>query len=201
MMVCGDPTVNGEISDNDDGPESINGIPINPDANLDDQPGLSESSSMYVSTSKPVFAYQAFGGVRPGTLSQYGITGGVANVGLFFVPPINCQTPKIVKNIPSINAIGDELFNGIITIVTETGSTVLINGQDISNYNVTPQLVAANPLFETYTIEGLTGDVSIESTSQVYVASFGAYNYASFGGYYSGFAYQPEIVFDEIDVD
>ena len=72
--------------DNDDGPESIDGVPINPDANLDDEPGLSESSSMYVNTSKPVFAYQGFGGVRPGTLSQYGITGGVANVGLFFVP-------------------------------------------------------------------------------------------------------------------
>ena len=186
---------------NDDGPESIDGIPIDPDANLDDEPGLSESSSMYVQTSKPVFAYQAFGGVRPGTLSRFGVTGGVANVGLFFVPPLNCQTPKIVKNIPSINAIGDELFNGVVTIVTETGSTVLINGQDISNYNATPQLVAANPLFETYTIEGLTGDISIESTNQVYVASFGAYTYASFGGYYSGFAYQPEIVLDEIAVD
>ena len=102
---------------------------------------------MYVNTNKPVFAYQGFGGVRPGTLSRYGITGGVANVGLFFVPPLNCQTPKIVKNIPSINAIGGELFNGIVTIVTETGSTVLINGQDISNYNALPHLVVSNPLF------------------------------------------------------
>ena len=188
-------------SGNDDGPESIDGIPIDPDANLDDQPGLSESSSMYVNTNKPVFAYQGFGGVRPGTLSRYGITGGVANVGLFFVPPLNCQTPKIVKNIPSINAIGGELFNGIVTIVTETGSTVLINGQDISNYNALPHLVVSNPLFETYTIEGLTGDISVESTSQVYVASFGAYTYASFGGYYSGFAYKPVIVLDEITAE
>ena len=45
--------------------------------------------------------------------------------------------------------------------------------------------------FVTYTIEGLTGNVWVESTSQVYVASFGAYTYATFGGYYSGFAFKP----------
>jgi hypothetical protein len=33
---------------------------------------------MYVNTSKPVFAYQAFGGLRPGSQGQFGITGGVA---------------------------------------------------------------------------------------------------------------------------
>ena len=51
------------------------------------------------------------------------------------------------------------------------------------------QPVNGNPLFETYTVEGLTGNVSIVSSSQVYVASFGAYDYATFGGYYSGFGW------------
>ena len=190
---------------NDGYPENTNGIPNDPAANLDDQPATNESSNMYVNTSKPVFAYQAFGGIRPGSQGDFGITGGVANVGLFFVPPINCQTPKIVKNIPAINQIGDEFFSGVITIVTESGSEVLIteggNTEDISTYGVTPTIVTSNPLFESYTIEGLTGDVSIESTTQVYVASYGAYEYATFGGYYSGFAYQPEIILDEISVD
>ncbi|MGY8919996.1 MAG: IgGFc-binding protein, partial [Flavobacteriales bacterium] len=186
---------------NDGYPENTNGIPNDPGANLDDQPATNESSNMYVNTSKPTFAYQAFGGLRPGSQGAFGITGGVANVGLFFVPPINCQTPKSVNNIPAINEIGGELFNGVVTIVTETGSEVLINGQDISNFNATPQLVAGNPLFESYTIEGLTGNISVESTNQVYVASFGAYEYASFGGYYSGFAFKPEIVLDEISFD
>ena len=108
---------------------------------------------------------------------------------------------KSVNNIPAINEIGGELFSGVMTIVTETNSTVLINGEDISNFNSTAQLVTANPQFETYTIEGLTGNISIVSSSQVYVASFGAYDYATFGGYYSGFAYQPEIVLEEITVD
>ncbi|MCH1547203.1 MAG: IgGFc-binding protein, partial [Flavobacteriaceae bacterium] len=196
------PEYSGFDNVNNDGyPENNNGIPVDPTANLDDQPSTNESSNMYVNTSKPVFAYQAFGGLRPGSQGAFGITGGVANVGLFFVPPINCQTPKSVDNIPAINEIGGELFSGVVTIVTETNSEVLINGQDISNFNATPQIVASNPLFESYTIEGLTGNISVESTNQVYVASFGAYEYASFGGYYSGFAFKPEIVLDEISVD
>ena len=196
------PEYSGFDNVNNDGyPENNDGIPIDPTANLDDQPSTNESSNMYVNTSKPVFAYQAFGGLRPGSQGAFGITGGVANVGLFFVPPINCQTPKSVDNIPAINEIGGELFSGVVTIVTETDSEVLINGQDISNFNATPQIVASNPLFESYTIEGLTGNISVESTNQVYVASFGAYEYASFGGYYSGFAFKPEIVLDEISVD
>jgi hypothetical protein len=74
-------------------------------------------------------------------------------VGLFFVPPINCQTPKSVNNIPAINEIGPgQLFSGVVTIVTETDSEVLINGQDISNFNATPQIVAGNPLFSSYTL-------------------------------------------------
>ena len=85
---------------------------------------------------------QLFGGVA--RLNEDGTKGnylnnlrsnGVANVGLFFVPPINCQTPKSVNNIPAINEIGGALFSGVVTIVTETDSEVLINGEDISNFN------------------------------------------------------------------
>ena len=164
-------------------------------------PDIGVSSNMYVETSKPVFAYQVIGGIRPGTEGPFGAGTGIPNQGLFFVPPINCQTPSIVNNIAAINKLGpDFAFGGVVTIVTETGSTVLINGNDISDFAGDVQPVNGNPLFETYTVEGLTGNVSIVSSSQVYVASFGAYDYATFGGYYSGFAYQPEIVLEEITV-
>ena len=65
---------------------------------------------MYVSTSKPVFAYQVVGGIRPGSQGAFGITNGVANVGLFFVPPLNCKTPSSVNNIPDVSQIGNEIF-------------------------------------------------------------------------------------------
>ena len=63
-------------------------------------------------------------------------------------------------------------FGGIITIVSEAGAEITINGSPISNYAAFPEPVQANPLYESYTIEGLIGDVSIESTAQVYVATF-----------------------------
>ena len=152
---------------------------------------IGESSNMYVETSKPAFAYQFLGGIRPGVDGPFGAGTGVPNQGMFFVPPINCQTPSIVNNIAAINKLGpDYEFEGVVTIVTETGSTVLINGNDISDYPGEVQPVNGNALFESYTVEGLTGNVSVESSSQVYVASFGAYEYSTFGGYYSGFAYQ-----------
>jgi hypothetical protein len=158
---------------------------------------------MHVTTSKPAYAYQTLGGVSP--LNANGSSGGIPNQALFFVPPINCQTPKAVNNIPYINRVGEDfIFDGVITIVTEADSDVTItqNGvsQDISAFGALPSAVSDVP-FVSYTVEGLSGNVSIESTTQVYVASFGAYDYASFGGYYSGFAYQPEIVLDEIDID
>ncbi|MDE0966597.1 MAG: IgGFc-binding protein, partial [Flavobacteriaceae bacterium] len=165
-------------------------------------PEIGVSSNMYVQTSKPAFAYQFLGGIRPGVDGPFGAGTGVPNQGMFFVPPINCQTPSIVNNIAAINKLGpDFTFEGVVTIVTETGSTVLINGTDIAGYPGEVQPVNGNTLFESYTVEGLTGNVSVESSSQVYVASFGAYDYATFGGYYSGFAYQPEIILDEISVD
>mgnify|MGYP005722107601 FL=1 len=185
---------------NDDGyPETVNGISLNPELNTDDQPPTNQSSNMYVNTSKPVFAYQVIGGIRAGSQGQFGITNGVANVGLFYVPPINCKTPKNVNNIPGISQIGDEIFGGIITIATEAGATVTINGNPISSYGAIPETVDANPLYETYTIEGLIGEISIESTAQVYVATFGAYEYATFGGYYSGFEFRPEIILETLN--
>ena len=45
----------------------------------------------------------------------------------------------------------------------------------------------------------MIGDVSIESTAQVYVATFGAYEYATFGGYYSGFEFRPEIILETLN--
>ena len=151
---------------------------------------------MYVNSSKPVFAYQIIGGLRTGSEGAFSITGGEANIGLFGVPPLNCKTPKSVNNIPGVNQIGNEEFSGIVTIVTETGSDVFINGNNINTLSALPKIVEANPLYESYTIEGLQGNISVESTSQVYVATFGAYDYATFGGYYSGFEFKPEIILE-----
>ena len=74
------------------------------------------NGNMYVRTTKPVFAYQSVGGA-----SQ-------PNQEMFFVPPLNCATPNIVNNIPSIEQIGSRLFTTAsgLNIVTEIGASLQI---------------------------------------------------------------------------
>ena len=144
------------------------------------------NGNLYVTSSENVFAYQSIGG-----------SDSPANQNLFFVPPINCATPNTVNNIPNIESIGNNKFNGGLNIVTEAGATVLINGDPIAS---SPTTIDANPNFVYYTINGLSGNVIVKSTKQVYVSYFGTNGAATYGGYYSGFDTKPEIVTDKISV-
>lgn len=152
------------------------------------------NGNLFVHTSKNVFAYQSVGDdIRPDQ----------ANQELFFVPPLSCETPRIIDNIPLIEFVGNRQFTGRITLVTETESTLEfnINGQDHTLSGLAslgavvtgPLNVTGNPGFETYTITGLTGNVAVSSTTQLYLASYGSSEAATFGGYYSGFTFRPEI--------
>lgn len=159
----------------------------------------SANGNLYVQTSKNVFAYQGVGGN-----SQ-------ANQEMFFVPPLSCQTPKIIDNIPLINLIGNISFvvNSGVNIVTETGANLdfIINGTNYSlaslpsNVNVQgPFAVNGNADYETYKLTGITGNISIFADKQLYISYFGSNDAATYGGYYSGFTFKPEISFNRIDI-
>lgn len=155
------------------------------------------TKNLYLRTDNDVFVYQSVG--EDGRLD-------FANQNMFFVPPISCETPKSIDNIPQINKIGDKIFSGRITITTKTGSEInfIVNA---TNYTLAglatlgctilgPNIVAGNNQYVTYSISGLTGNVSVFSTTQLYLAAFGSSGAAMFGGYYSGFAFKPEIFFE-----
>lgn len=160
------------------------------------------NGNLYIQTSKKVFAYQSVGdNSRPD----------FANQKMFFVPPLNCETPHVIDNIPLIDKIGTRTFIGRVTLVTEVGATLTfnINGIDYSLLALNflpgvfvdgPTSVVGNPDYETYTITGLTGNVGVYSTGQLYLASYGSDDAATFGGFYSGFAYKPEISFVPVDL-
>ncbi|RYZ44386.1 MAG: gliding motility protein, partial [Sphingobacteriales bacterium] len=158
------------------------------------------NGNLFVHTSKNVFAYQSVGD---------NIRTDQANQELFFVPPLSCETPHVIDNIPLIELVGSRVFTGRITIVTEASSTLsfTINGQDynlsgLSGIGVTtegPTTVDGNPGFETYIISGLTGNVAVASTTQLYLACYGSSDAATFGGYFSGFTFRPEISQDVLD--
>ena len=139
------------------------------------------NNNLYIKTSKKVFAYQSIGG-KPSN----------ANQNLFFVPPLNCSTPKIVDNIPQINLIGSRNYDGVVNIVTENGATVQINNTPISN----PININGNSNFVFYSVNGLSDDISIKSSKQIYVSYYGTNLNATYGGYYSGFDIKPELTIE-----
>jgi len=149
------------------------------------------NGNMFVQTSKPVFAYQGIGGLNTeGEPSE-------ANQGLFFVPPLSCENRGKVDNIPTIESIGNIVFTGGITIVTNKGATVNINSQPISNFSPSgPFNVDGNTDYVTYKVTDLTGDISIESSEELYCAYFNQNGAASSGSFYSGFPSSPEINFN-----
>lgn len=165
--------------------------------------GVSYNSNgiMYVSTNKNVFAYQSVG---DGTLPSQ------ANQELFFVPPLSCETPKEINNIPFIEQIGTRSFTGRVTLTTKTGSTLnfIVNGTPYSLSGLIasgaivtgPTSVSGNAAYECYTIKGLGGNVSVLSSTQLYLAAYGSDGAATFGGYYSGFTFKPEVVLQPVNV-
>lgn len=158
------------------------------------------NGNLYVRTSKKVFAYQSIG--DDGRPDQ-------ANQEMFFVPPLSCETPRIIDNIPDLDLVGDRQFTGRVSIVTQSGAALsfVVDGTsyDLATLpgSVTvqgPNNVMGNPDYQTYVITGLSGDVSVISTGQLYLASYGSSIAATFGGFYSGFTFKPEVAFDKIDL-
>ena len=150
--------------------------------------GSNPGGNLYVWTSKTTFAYQGIGG-----------TSNEANQELFFVPPLNCETPRTIDNIPLIQSSGSggATFNGGVTIVAETGATVNVNGTPTT---ATPQTVYGNSNYVTYLVNGLSGNVSVTSDGQIYVSYYGANGAAALGGFYSGFIFKPEIISNAVDI-
>ncbi|AWI26065.1 T9SS type B sorting domain-containing protein [Flavobacterium pallidum] len=184
VFLNGDPTPTATL---DAGQYlSLNGANYGPNGNL------------YIRTSHNVFAYQGMGG----QISQ-------ANQNMCFLPPLSCETPRVIDNIPLINQIGSlNDFIGTVNIVTEIGATLsfIINGETYSFADLPPGITANGPFsvpgntaYETYTFQGLQGNISVYSTKQVYLSYFGSSGAATYGGFYSGFTFKPEVAFKNLD--
>ena len=159
------------------------------------------TGNLYVSSTNKIFAYQSVG--DNGAVDQ-------RNQEMFFVPPLSCQTPRVIDNIPLIDLIGSRQFIGRVTMVTATAAALnfIINGTTYSLAGLAatgvsingPTPVLGNPNYETYVLTGLTGNVSVYSSGELYLAAYGSEQAATFGGFYSGFTFKPELSFSEVDV-
>ncbi|MFL2638594.1 MAG: IgGFc-binding protein, partial [Flavobacteriaceae bacterium] len=160
----------------------------------------SAGANMYVKTvnlDHKLFAFQGTGSVYQSAFAA------AANQGMFFVPPLNCSSKGDVNNIASIDKVGNKTFEGAVTFVTKKGAEILINNTAIENYSdvIGPSNVSGNDNYVTYIVKNLTGDIAVTGSDELYVAYFNYSGAATTGGFYSGFAEPPEIVYDvELEV-
>tara|TARA_B100001173_G_C16030679_1_gene566687 strand:- start:280 stop:6750 length:6471 start_codon:yes stop_codon:yes gene_type:complete len=152
--------------------------------------------TLYIKTSKNVFAWQGIGG-----------TGSEANQGMFFVPPLSCQSQGEVNNIPFIENIGSAFFPGYVTVVTNQTASVTFSDLANSNkslddssfsggVNVSGPETVAGANYKAYIIQNLSGNVSINSTEELYCAYYNQSGAATSGGFYAGFISAPETVLE-----
>ncbi|WP_405567473.1 IgGFc-binding protein [Polaribacter sp. Asnod6-C07] len=151
---------------------------------------FTSNGNLFVKTSNPVFAYQGVGAST-----------NEANQGMFFVPPLSCESRGKVDNIPNIESIGNVTFSGGVTIVTNANATVNINSQPISNFATSgPFAIDIDndgiADYETYKVTNLTGNISVDSSDELYCAYFNVNGAATSGSFYSGFPTAPEINFN-----
>lgn len=143
------------------------------------------AGNMYVETSEDVFAYQGTGSTSE------------ANQGMFFVPPLSCETRGNIDNIANIDNIGGTIYSGGLSIVTKAGANVTVNNLPLTNFaTVGPSNVDGKPDYVTYKITGLNNNISVQGDDELYVAYFNVNGAATSGSFYSGFPSNPEINFD-----
>ena len=152
-----------------------------------------QGATMYIRTQDknyPVYAYQGVGGNGDSE----------ANQGMFFVPPISEDANDDVNNIPDIDYIGNDPYQeqAGVSIVTNSDATITIS-QNGTAYDVSllnPVNVVGRPEYKAYTVTNLSGDVSVTSSGELYLAYFNTRGAATSGGFYAGFASPPNAEID-----
>ena len=149
--------------------------------------------NLHIKSDKNIYVYQLLGGVENGTTP-------LATGGMNYIPPLNCYLPKKIDELSYISRMAltdsDYTFLTKLNIITEKGATVKVNGQtpDPMNGPYDISSIVANQKWVTYSIPGVTGNVTVESSKAV-TAGIASGNAAfGYGGYFAGFSSIPLIL-------
>ena len=143
--------------------------------------------NIYVRASKNVYLYQLVGSTS------------TATGGYNYIPPLNCFLPRKIDEIGKINEMPGS--TGAITlklnILTEAGATVTYSIDGGASITPTaaqgPYNLTGNTNWVTYAIDGITGNLAIQSNKAVTAGINGGYSSAGYGGYFAGFSSIPVI--------
>jgi len=140
--------------------------------------------NLYVKTTKNAYLYQLVGAAGSGNY----------NGGYNFIPPLNCYLPKIVDEVGLINQMPSYTgpVNLKLNVITEAGATVTVNGVAPTAVQG-PYAISGTNQWVTYSIQGVTGNLTINSNRAVTAGINGGYATAGYGGFFAGFSSMPAI--------
>ncbi|WP_435525835.1 IgGFc-binding protein [Chryseobacterium indoltheticum] len=139
-------------------------------------------SNVFVKTSKNVYLYQLLGVV------------GVNTGGYNYIPPLNCYLPKTIDEVGLINELPTYTgnINLKLNIITEAGASITVNGITPTPAQG-PFSLSGTTQWVTYALQGVTGNLTINSNRAVTAGINGGYPNAGYGGYFAGFSSLPAI--------
>lgn len=150
--------------------------------------GTNGHYNMLVSTSKNVYLYQLVS-----------VDNSNATCGFNYIPPLNCFLPRKIDEIGKVNEMPNtsSTITLKLNILTEAGAVVTYSTNGGAPITPTaaqgPYPLTGNTNWVTYAVEGITGNVTIQSNKAVTAGINGGYSTAGYGGYFAGFNSVPVI--------